>query len=75
MKRKPHFLNPINFRLWVSSLTSKSKNDCNIHRLDENKQIPSKSINDFEFSFSFSLIFENNRTKYSNFILRDKKQI
>lgn len=59
--------------LFISLITSKSKNDCNIHRLDENKQIPSKSINDFEFSFSFSLIFENNRTKYSNFILRDKK--
>jgi len=59
--------------LFISLITSKSKNDCNIHRLDENKQIPSKSINDFEFAFSFSLIFENNQIKYSNFILKDKK--
>lgn len=59
--------------LFVSLITSSSKNDYNIHRLDENKEIPSKSINDFEFSFSFDLIFENNRITYSHCALIDKK--
>ena len=60
--------------LFISLITAKSKNDCNIHRIDENKEIPSQSINDFEFYFSFDLIFENNRIKYSYCNLVDKNK-
>lgn len=60
--------------LFISLITAKSKNDCNMRRIDENKETPSKSINDFEFSFSFDLIFENNRIKYSYCNLVDKNK-